>query len=735
MELKAAPCDKGEAGNGLDVQAVTVHNRSVTHLRGLRLLCAYASAATGARRYALAITMLWVTGGVACNTEGDVNAEPSTAEPNAVMARRTSVPTSAGGDARTLPATSDPRPSPRTPRVPLDAGPAPAPGGADPSPKGGPDAAMGDRADASPDSAMPPDLPDPNPTVERHPGAPPEVARAWRDWPLPNFDYDHSRKAETRIDRSNVDDLRVSWQFDVSGSYAFGYLTANPIVIGDRVYIQDMRSNVYAIDRASGDALWKHAFDKPTTGPNGVAIGWGSVFAAGGDDQIVALDLKTGEQRWAYAPGFRRSEGIDIQPLVYDGLVFASTVPASAERGFYEGGIIGRLVALDAETGAERWSFDTVDSKDIWGNPETNSGGGAWYPPLIIPELGLTYWGTGNPVPWPGNLLTPTTVSRPGPNLYTCAVVAVGIADGQLAWFHQEKPHDLFDWDYQTTPVRVRPSRQSGADVVIGAGKTGTVTALTAESGELLWRAEVGAHLNDKRTEYPALQSTEILPGVLGGVMSALAYGDGVVYVASNNLGMAWDGNVLLPGIVGGTGNLTAIDVETGEILWAAELQGSGYGAATIANDLVFTSDDRGNVYAFDRTSGEAIWTFEAPGGINAPLAIAGDDLFVPVGLGAGSLLRLSLSSEPADSAIADAGRGTEPQRPPGAATFSAVYRDVLQGNGCAAGLGCHADAAGGGLDLSTPEIAYRSLVNVAAQGRGGCHQLQHHGLDARRSV
>jgi len=46
---------------------------------------------------------------------------------------------------------------------------------------------------------------------------------------------------------------------------------------------------------------------------------------------------------------------------------------------FYLAGGMGILYALDEQTGSVKWSFNTVKDGDLWGHPEVNSGGGAWY--------------------------------------------------------------------------------------------------------------------------------------------------------------------------------------------------------------------------------------------------------------------------------------------------------------------------------------------------------------------
>jgi glucose dehydrogenase len=52
-----------------------------------------------------------------------------------------------------------------------------------------------------------------------------------------------------------------------------------------------------------------------------------------------------------------------------------------------------------------------------------------------------------NPAPFPGTPEWPNGSSRPGPNLYTNSLVALDLATGELAWYHQVVPHDLFDRD------------------------------------------------------------------------------------------------------------------------------------------------------------------------------------------------------------------------------------------------------------------------------------------------
>jgi outer membrane protein assembly factor BamB len=143
-----------------------------------------------------------------------------------------------------------------------------------------------------------------------------------------------------------------------------------------------------------------------------------------------------------------------------------------------------------------------------------------------------------------------------------------------------------------------------------------------------------------------------------------------------------------------------------------------------LANDLVLTSDELGRVYALARETGQEVWHFDAPGGINAPLVAAGDDLLVSVGLGdqgmvIGMRLNASGTSLPQGGTSASGNAGAAGGGSAGEPTWSAVYRDVLQGSGCSGGPACHASTIAGQLQLSTQAGAYAALVSVQAMGAG----------------
>jgi outer membrane protein assembly factor BamB len=353
-----------------------------------------------------------------------------------------------------------------------------------------------------------------------------------------------------------------------------------------------------------------------------------------GAQTIVALDAASGEEIWSKRIVSVVTQGITQQLTAHDGIVYVSTVPGSSVKRFYEGGGMGIIHALDERTGDELWSFNTIKNGKLWGNPKVNSGGGAWYPPAVD-SSGTTYWGIGNPAPFPGTKAFPSGSSRPGPNLYTDSDLALD-SSGTLRWFNQVKSHDLSDGDFQSSPILTTAMiGGSSRDVVIGSGKLGDVVAFDRTTGKELWNTSVGLHQNDDLKTIPNGKTVTVAPGFYGGVETPMALADGVVYVPVVNVPTDYTATGMTqPDVSAGTGEVDAIDVDSGRILWTAKLDAPDFGGALVAGDLVFTSTFTGEVLAFDRASGKQVWSFQAPGGVNSPMSAAGDTLLVPVGLG-----------------------------------------------------------------------------------------------------
>ena len=444
---------------------------------------------------------------------------------------------------------------------------------------------------------------------------PVEVRRHGADWPLPHHDYTNSRATtDATIAAANVAALGVAWTREMPGQGLFGNLASTPLIAGDTAYVQDLESNVFALALEDGSVRWKAQYDARVIGPNGVGLGYGKVFAVVGRGKVVALDVNSGKERWSRSINLSKQDGVDIQPTPVDGLVLVSTVPANIDEQDFPPGTRGVLQALDQRTGKVVWRLDTVKSKDLWGHPEVNAGGGAWFPPAVDIERGITYWGTGNPAPWPGTRAFPGGTSRAGPNLYTDSVLAIDLHSGKLRWYQQANPHDLFDHDLQHTML-VRDA--DGRALVVASGKLGVVLAYDARTGAPVWRTPVGEHLNDELTELPA--PTRVAPGPLGGVLTPMAHAEGTIYVPVVDNPATYEPGI--PNFVsdfdfgGGAGRLVALDATTGRVLWDHPVDGGmNLGGATVVNDLVLTSTNDGTVYALDRATGAQVWSYTAPG-------------------------------------------------------------------------------------------------------------------------
>ncbi len=497
---------------------------------------------------------------------------------------------------------------------------------------------------------------------------PPEIAGHEKEWPLANHDYANTRAAVgSSIDSGNVANLKIAWSAPLDGTAEWGAGTGNPVVSDGVVYYQDLGANTYAVDLKTGDILWQTKYNNRLFGPSGPGIGYGKVYVLSRIDRYVALDMKTGHELWQFDTGYQLASGA-FQPSAFDKHVYFAMQAAVSGKGkvvyhSYQGGTSGAVYLIDPKTGKPQWFFQVVED-GFWGNTEVNSGGGLWFPPAIDTQTGVSFWASGNPSPVPGLKDWPNGSSRPGPNLYTNSMIALD-RDGKMLWYNQVKPHDLFNLDFQISPILANvPIDGADKNIVIGSGKLGIVYGFDEETGETLWKTAIGLHQNDELQELPVDDSTTwVAPGAWGGVEAPMAYADGVVYALTANLpspynATAYDADTPEEALnrseggtelKNGTAEVYALDASSGAILWKHGFDRPAFSGVTIVNDLLFVATLDGQVYALSRNDGSEIWQWQAPGGTNSWPAVVGDTIIWAFGLGDDpSVIALSLTgSEP----------------------------------------------------------------------------------------
>ncbi|HEY3516344.1 MAG TPA: PQQ-binding-like beta-propeller repeat protein [Gammaproteobacteria bacterium] len=310
-------------------------------------------------------------------------------------------------------------------------------------------------------------------------------------WPTNGGNWYNQRYSPlTELDRSNVAKLKGVWRARLEGSGVGPQYSgeAQPLVVNGVIYVETGASDLFALDLATGQTLWSYksgldpAIDVVCCGwsSRGVGHGNGRIFLGGLDGRLVALDAKTGAVAWTVqAERWQDGFSITSAPLYYDGLVITGFSGA-------ELGVRGRVKAFNAENGELVWTFYTIPGRGEAGNetwPQDNDlwqhgGGTVWHTPAIDPELGLIYFSTGNPGPDFNGAV------RAGDNLYTSSIMAVELKTGRYRWHFQQVHHDIWDYD-SPAPVVLFDLEYDGRmrKGLAQASKTGWVYILDRTDG------------------------------------------------------------------------------------------------------------------------------------------------------------------------------------------------------------------------------------------------------------
>jgi quinoprotein glucose dehydrogenase len=299
------------------------------------------------------------------------------------------------------------------------------------------------------------------------------------EWPTYGNDPGGTRYSPlAQIDRANVAQLRVAWTYRTGGeggAAAYGHTAfeATPLMVDGTLYLGTPYNRVIALDPATGAERW--VFDPKVNRARRLAIvtsrgvsTWldptaaegracrRRIYAATVDSRLIALDAASGVPCADFGrrvvdlkAGINVIDGaccyqVTSPPAVVNGLVVVGSSIGDNRSADMERGVVR---AYDARTGALRWSWDPIPTREsdparaTWAGESWRRTGAAnvWSLMSVDAERGLLFLPTSSPSPdfYGGERL--------GANRYANSVVALRAASGEVAWDFQVVHHDLWD--------------------------------------------------------------------------------------------------------------------------------------------------------------------------------------------------------------------------------------------------------------------------------------------------
>ncbi|MEX6501246.1 outer membrane protein assembly factor BamB [Pseudomonas zhanjiangensis] len=241
---------------------------------------------------------------------------------------------------------------------------------------------------------------------------------------LPDFEE------EVRLDKQ--------WSRSIGEGQGETFNMLVPAVDGEQIYAADVEGLVMALDRKSGDLIWKQDLELPVSGA--VGAGYGLVVLGTLKGEVIALDAGSGEEKWRA----RVTSEVLAAPAVNADVVLVQTQD-------------DRLIAFDADTGAQRWIYEST--------------------PAV-----LTLRGTGSPV-----LTNRLAIA----GLSSGKVVALDAQRGLPVWEQRVAiPQGRSELD---RVVDIDGGLLLSGGTLYAVSYQGRVAALNLQDGRILWQREASS--------------------------------------------------------------------------------------------------------------------------------------------------------------------------------------------------------------------------------------------------
>ncbi len=379
---------------------------------------------------------------------------------------------------------------------------------------------------------------------------PPQAAVA--DWPQAGGNATHA------VGNIAMAGLTPAWRSSIGEGGGYRQkITAQPIIAFGRVFTMDSDGQVAAFDLAAGGRIWRtdtqDEKDRSTNVGGGLAAVNGTIYAATGRGEALALDAGNGAIRWRKpldSPG--RSA-----PCVADGRLFVTTLD-------------NRLLSMSAQTGERQWTYQAATSTTTVL---------AQSAPAFSDGLVVAGFGSGD-------------------------LAAVRAESGGLAWTDSlaaaRGRNSLID----LSAVRGLPVVDRGRVFAIGVG--GLLVSLDLRSGRRLWEREVGG------LETPWLVGDWLFVQTLDQTLAAIGRDDGKLRWLTDlprydnpekrRDPLFWTGPILAGGkLVLAGSNETALSVNPadGKIIGRQELRDAAAVSPVAAGGTMLIITDDGSMQAF----------------------------------------------------------------------------------------------------------------------------------------
>jgi outer membrane protein assembly factor BamB len=339
------------------------------------------------------------------------------------------------------------------------------------------------------------------------------TARA-EDWPRFRGPTGQGISGEKDVPLEWDEGTNVAWRTPIPGE---GW--SSPVVWGDRVFVTSASDggatcHVICVDAKTGKIVWDtpvmkqetkrkegmNSYATPTPATDGKRVY--AVFGGGG---FAAVNVADGRVAWTNTDyPFYSQHGLGASPIVHGGLVImpfdGSSEGENKQVGWKIPWEAARVVALDAETGKERWAAKRGLSRishmtpivlDVGGSPQLVSPAGDVVQGFDL-KTGERIWSVYSQ----GEGVTPSPVAGDG-LLFTSSgfeaetIRAVKLdpgAKGDLTKTH-------IAWE-QKRAVPTRPSFVYHGGLLFSLKENGIALCLDGKTGEVVWQERLDANFS-----------------------------------------------------------------------------------------------------------------------------------------------------------------------------------------------------------------------------------------------